>query len=41
VSDWFAGREQLTGEQALAIQDFLKKQTEGDEGPKGIQERPC
>jgi hypothetical protein len=26
VSDWFAGRKQLTGEQALAAQAFLAKQ---------------
>jgi len=26
VNDWFAGRKQLMGEQALRIQDFLKKQ---------------
>ncbi len=26
VSDWFAGRKQLTGEQALGIQEFLKIQ---------------
>jgi plasmid maintenance system antidote protein VapI len=26
LSNLFAGRQQLTGEQALAIQEFLKKQ---------------
>jgi len=26
VSDWFAGRKQLTGEQALVAEAFLKKQ---------------
>jgi hypothetical protein len=25
VNDWFGGRKQLMGEQALAIQEFLKK----------------
>jgi hypothetical protein len=25
VSDWFARRKQLTGEQALAIQELLRK----------------
>ena len=26
VNDWLSGRKQLTGEQALALQEFLKKQ---------------